>query len=646
MAVDPVDEAIAHFAGLLRLVEEAPRDRLDYRSFDAPEERKPEVHDPEAIERPFTERHDLRDFDPGVSHTPRWDPLVELTPDRPVPLPPPTLFPDQPSLLSSNPGAAPTPGVDVAPSAQASSLVFNGIAPTPGSHAVVLEQNNALGDRDRLDASFFDGDLDAQIASSETTIEALTQRVEDIAAMLARPDVSEGDFAIEGFAQSAASILPTQPADGSGAVETFHGVDALGIHVDGETVDEAPTFEREEEPEDEGGGTIVTAGGNTLINQFAVIDASTAAPVIVTLGDAVAIDAIVQINAWDVGLSPVGRDWAPLTDTAFAEIESVNVAAMSVTANPVPLGASGVSAPATWFVARLEADLVNVTWSEQTNLIGDEDAASFSVESHEVRLVLGDDTTFNLSSILTAGELFDLIVVTGDVLHANLIEQTNIIANRDGFELGPDGVLVSAGGDTLWNTANIITIGETRFHEASTDVEAAARDLADGGTVGGALEDLIADAAGALRVLVIEGDMIDLTVARQTNVLGDDDMVAALASEFEDAGATGVPIEIEGGGNLLLNAATIVEAGVDTDIHVAGQVYSDALLVQADLIGTEGVTPGVLATSDPSADPAVLASEAVVFLQDDAIGPENTSTEIAVETSGPVGVDVMQAMVG
>ncbi len=75
-------------------------------------------------------------------------------------------------------------------------------------------------------------------------------------------------------------------------------------------------------------------------------------------------------------------------------------------------------------------------------------------------------------------------------------------------------------------------------------------------------------------------------------------------------------------------------------MRVGGDVYSEALLYQADLIDTDADPLGV-------ALPA-LANEAVAFLADNMIGPETDTTNdteiIATPPENSAGPDLMQTM--
>jgi hypothetical protein len=124
--------------------------------------------------------------------------------------------------------------------------------------------------------------------------------------------------------------------------------------------------------------------------------------------------------------------------------------------------------------------------------------------------------------------------------------------------------------------------------------------------------DILHDAAFAglatLRVLYIDGDLLNLQYVGQTNVLGDSDTLALAMDQFiahPEAQWT-----ITTGVDQLVNFATINNIEQTGTTYVGGEHYSTEVLIQAELI-----------SSDPDLmqqDPDALVNEAVAFLGDDA----------------------------
>src|SRR5690606_8724583 len=109
-----------------------------------------------------------------------------------------------------------------------------------------------------------------------------------------------------------------------------------------------------------------------------------------------------------------------------------------------------------------------------------------------------------------------------------------------------------------------------------------------------------------LRVLYIEGDLINLNYIKQTNIIGDSDQIALAMNDFQpraDADWT-----IVTGSNALLNNAAIVDLDSLGPTYVGGEQYSQAMLVQAELISDH--------PEFSARDPDALVNEAVAFLDD------------------------------
>lgn len=86
------------------------------------------------------------------------------------------------------------------------------------------------------------------------------------------------------------------------------------------------------------------------------------------------------------------------------------------------------------------------------------------------------------------------------------------------------------------------------------------------------------------RVLYVSGSIYDLRYVEQTNVLGDADFVALQKSAFHD-GQPASEWQIDTGSNALVNIASIKDYDTFGDsIEVGGNHYSDAILIQADLL--------------------------------------------------------------
>ncbi len=143
-----------------------------------------------------------------------------------------------------------------------------------------------------------------------------------------------------------------------------------------------------------------------------------------------------------------------------------------------------------------------------------------------------------------------------------------------------------------------------------------------------------------LRVLYISGSVYDVNYIEQTNILGDADYVA----HYEDALLTAsseTVWDISTGSNALINIASIADndPGGGGTSYVGGGVYSDAILIQADIICVQ-----------PDSDQATgqgqqLANEVVAFLENEADSPCNDDHAPPVHVPDTCqSVDVMQTV--
>jgi hypothetical protein len=165
------------------------------------------------------------------------------------------------------------------------------------------------------------------------------------------------------------------------------------------------------------------------------------------------------------------------------------------------------------------------------------------------------------------------------------------------------------------NSGTITATGVDTFTAMTDLFRAEIAALAAGaGTISDALAaDPLFEGLETLSVLYITGDLIKTTVIEQTNYVGDADQVHLALEEF--IAENGGDVTLTAGSNALLNAATIEDSGIDSIVLAGGEVYSDALIYQAELIDTDAAPEGVAL--------AALTNEAVAaFLASDMIDPD------------------------
>jgi hypothetical protein len=661
VALDPITETIAHFIGFFDMAVEEARGRLEYDEFRALKAKAEDDAELATVNHKANSPYELTDVDPDLRYHPFDQSIVELQAasyaggyyhragdvdiDAPSDEHSPSFFGDFIAMLS---------------------MRTEYILPSPGSTAVVAQQYNHLYDNDFVTMTDADVDLmplirfDAGVSALSGQAAALNP-IGELAKPGSEAAISELVAEIAEIVESAYGV----EAPGETQAKIALGGDAGGTHVNGIAVDEAPLLsdympDDEEEEDDtgsgvsfaEGEGTIIIdnhveleTGANTLVNEALIANTWIVAPVIAVEGDAIDIDIISQVNVW-CDADSIGAQFSGWLSQDAAATAAFNIAAitsdMTTPETAEPEEEPG-GFPTQWTVTRLDGNLVFLDWIDQYSFVSDHDATVLTHAGSETMIETGGNTVYNSFSLFQLGNYFDLVVAGGGYYHANVIDQTNVLLDNDfmwganGFSSSGDAT-VSTGGNLLWNQAKIHTVGQTQFEEMPDHYFQAAQSLGSGNDnlPGGVLGDGAFAGFGALNVLYIDGSILNMQYIRQTNILGDSDQIAM----FGDAltGDLGTGWTIDTGSNHLINIATIVDAGIDSTVYAGGEIYSDALLYQAELISDDP-----LGAMDSSSD---LASEAVVFLADGMLEDDYDDTDMSYGPTAPDAphVDVMQTM--
>ena len=619
MQLDTTTEEIWHFIGAFQQMAEAARGRKDFDAFRAQKAEAAQA-DLEFLNHTMTHTHRVPDFTPGVQ-------MGSSSPNGPgLPVFPVAFYLLGPPQIDAPLAAQITPMAYLIPASGFVQLqqpfVFQLPAP---SVAVIFAQQNIASDQDIL--------IQQDLGLSFTPFSAL----------------DAGFYGLIGFAQSldplgnyampvdtpAIKAVAWQVAEGIATVTAgdhatvMRGPEVVGVHINGLTVTDLPDTELPalkdhlpdiptpisilpaadlvEQVADESGPDplhIAVMGGNTLVNEITLTVSWLDAPVMLAQGNALSISVISQINVLSQHVT---------TNSAQAAASQMfNIAEFANTARPlpeVPEDKAGIF-PTSWLVTTMQADIINLNWMDQHNFLIDHDVASFTWSGATTFLRLGDNSLLNIGSILEIGFGYDLIVIGGDIINLNLIRQTNVLLDADWIATDDATMQVSAGGNLLWNAAAITSTGTDIYTPMSESGALVAADAAHGGSgaIPHAWQHPAFEGADMLNVLYISGDYLTVAMISQTNILGDADQVAALSAQTELA--TGGEAQIITGSNALVNLASINTVGMDSEIQVVGEVYSDALLYQASFIDTDAADPYA------ANGPAALSSEAVLFLAD------------------------------
>ncbi|TGD61055.1 hypothetical protein EYC08_19495 [Tabrizicola sp. WMC-M-20] len=706
MSLDPISETIAHFIGAFQISEEAARLRIEYEKFSAARAVEEEAERLELMGVRLKAPHELEDYNPEISYSPPATTIVPL-PIGMVTAPP---LHEVPVYDVPTPANAPSPEF-APPQPGPAAIIYN--LPAPSSLIAVTVQHNTLSDNDqfsvRTPAAFQD------IGAVDDLLALLKQQAANMSPIDAAFSALSTDWF--GLARAVQARAPEE-ADGVAGTLTVSvktGAATEGIHVNGALAIEMPDwaefkpiyFQAKEPAPDEpvatedddaeGPTTVITsvsatnsqsdaahhglekdfgdivpdpvpdpglevvAGANLMINETVITSAWLDGKVIAVGGDVLDYKAISQVNVVvDHDSVPFGIGVAPSVALNMASIVTESATPAPVTDAEIAEATAKASGgqPSAWAVVRVEADVIQINWSQQYSFATDHDRAEIEVTGNSLYLGLGDNTLSNLIDMLQIGFVYDLIIVGGNLIDMTLIKQTNVLLDSDVVAVSALGDLlltdsiatdlpdpaeaeadtrpetptvppVSTGDNLLVNQAAITTVGEDSI-EAITDTFTAAVNAFVAGATGVSSDVLASEffeGVELLRVLYISGNFITVNVLEQTNVLGDADQVHLAAANFADQ--LGAQISLVTGSNILGNFASITDRGVDSTIFASGEVYSDALIHQANLIDTSDM---------PTAEGlASLTTEAVAFLADGLIDSNMAADVIAATHTSILG---------
>ncbi|MBJ6986417.1 hypothetical protein [Devosia sp. MC521] len=647
----PYDEIIAHFIGHWEFSEETARLRHElltfrYRENEVPDEEALRLHELDVIQP-----HAIKYFQPGVEHTPHPYEFYGHSPIDPARI-----------KLEPKPAKRPAEQDDSEPSHKSLPSGVIGyvhreagpdLGPDPGEVLFVVKQQIFLEDNDVLDLGGADRPLvDLTVTPRLAEMLADTVAVNPFSALDVPSDVSSmGDFVI--------AVQQTIAADDFAPDHLVASGDTLsGIYVNGEMAEEAPLlddllpepFQPQDTPEpaeetvqhEASSGAEASldlmAGGNLLVNVAQLSNSGMLTGVIGVQGDVRQLDVIVQSNCVSDQDTLVGEIAASVAPPTMA----LNVA--TFTHSQLDIASSTRSGdteagPSNWSVTVVQGDLVFAQWLVQATFIYDNDIHVLNSTGSQSNFVTGADLAQNITSFSALGTYYDLIIIGGTLYDANFIVQSNVLLDDDFISGDGYAGSVSTGGNLLYNGASISNIGAggwalglpSHYQQALEDAEDGDRPAMPSGFLSDA------DYAGmsGLSVLIVTGSIFDLHYVRQLNVLGDADQVAiAQAAILDDQTANW---QVTTGSNALINLAAIVDVDtLGTGAYVDGVVYSDAILIQADILsGGDG----------GRFDPDVLVTEAIAFLGADA-GDDCGDSDgvIAAPTHHDASLDAMQSM--
>jgi hypothetical protein len=352
-----------------------------------------------------------------------------------------------------------------------------------------------------------------------------------------------------------------------------------------------------------GPAQIIATGDNEAINAVVLTDAGQAFGSLLVRGDYQVTNAIVQINVLQ------DRDEIDTSSTGIAQsLAASNTMRNEASFSADPgqlygnLAGGGLPGALDWNIHYNFGDFYNLSLIEQHNRIGDNDIGEVTATNTHFTASLGENGQLNLMQMLDLGQQYDLIIIGGDYVKLNAIIQVNLVLDDDliaSMRAGTNGAAAINGGDNrLLNDAAIYSQGDQNLRAISTQ----AQQLAD--AIGNEQPAFSSEFALGLPgngtptfdVLYVVGNYYDYNIIYQTNTISDVDAI-----RLEGSAAEGEIAQIaDAGGNSAINAALLVDVGSTSAYqYVGGDIFSDTLLVQANIItdedadeDSEGTAPG------------------------------------------------------
>jgi hypothetical protein len=420
-----------------------------------------------------------------------------------------------------------------------------------------------------------------------------------------------------------------------------------GYYLNGELQDPPPEplyMNELPEPPDSpdhgnGIGQWAELGSNFSLNAALIVDLTEAGRTMVVKGDFHHTDAIFQTNSL-AAHDHIAR--AGGSTTSPSPVNGDTDDAMNNVADFVQLPGLHAEFPAyfagpKWIVDVVDGDFYDVRVVTQINYLSDNDVVAQQGSSSHYEIRAGGNVLENLASILDGTEIkYDLIIVCGAYHGMNVIFQNNILLSENDLRMIADGVdasqSIQSGSNNLLNQATIENHGGDAFAPINDDIGKVADAIAGGATsLDPAYGSYFDGSGGPIHVLYVTGDYYDVNAIWQTNVTSDVNVMAqlvgvppeGLAEALAQDGSTSQTAVV--GNNSLVNDATIIDVG-PTNVYVGGDVYSDAILVQANLLPE---------TQGGRLDTQALVPELVAFVTDQ----ESSQTEPAPNACVPVTHD-------
>lgn len=419
---------------------------------------------------------------------------------------------------------------------------------------------------------------------------------------------------------------------------------APGYYVNGELeeppVEPTPPAEFDDVPDTgQGIGQWASMGSNESINAALIADIGEGVRTMMVMADYYKTDAIFQTNTIvdedEVHVS--GGEGEP--SVTSGDNVATNIADFVQYAS-IYADLPTFSAGPNWIVDKVEGDYYSVHAVTQTNYLSDNDVATQVSANSHYNIVAGHNQLGNVALIVDGEIQYDLIIIQGSYHGMNVIFQNNILLNNDNIVVSADGAdpsqSVNSGNNSLSNEGTIENYGGYDLREMIPGLAVINDLLAAGATsIDPDLGSLIAGHGGPLRVLYVTGDYYDINAVWQTNITSDVNVIYQLQNEPSADLLALHPDEdltqsVNSGDNQQSNDAAIVDVNPDVT-YVGGEVYTDSILVQAELVpANQG--------DAVNADTDALVTELIAFVDDSHDHDNGGTSHASLTVNGdPIG---------
>ncbi|KUJ80592.1 hypothetical protein AVO45_05980 [Ruegeria marisrubri] len=648
MALDKITETIAHFIGVFDLTNEQARLREQYEEFTALRRQAEldKLADPTKIDINSDLELKSGEYKPlphELQEAPSEDapiaPQVSL-PDESLPPSQAPLGNEQTEVVEQQ-GGGDVDVQQVAIAAHASQAAdpdpvdeFQGSAFTFTAQYLYLSDNDTLGQGDFRDV----GEMIEQIVAAHMQAEILHAMPVPVSAIGHFLSISN----VEALAEAMRAEFNTE-VDGV-TIHRFYGEDALGTVVNGEHVEEMPEWEtllplfhqpddtestedevsaypeewdQSEDLEFETGHTVIT-GGNLLINETDISIGWVDAPFIALGGKLMELTMISQVAVVsDRDQGAQGQSTSGTQVVQAAQIENESNAAPWLPEDP-----TGDAQPTFANIDWITGDLLVANFVKQVAEATDIDHINTEISATSSYFALGDNELVNSNKIVEVGSYYDMILIGEDMISVDMVFQTLVLNDddhsTDAPELlaavedeeeeapGPSSTTAPDEGNLLMNQASLKTLGEDSKESISASLSdmLTIEDSNQEALEQALLNDPMFAGLEQLRVLKVDGSLLQVNIIEQVGILADQDDVQVIGP-----GKSG--LHTVKSSNALLNKANITKHGVDSVVMANSDTYSDLLLHQASLIDTPETESG-----------DELVNEAIAFLMEDDLLPE------------------------